>query len=107
MEHYLPSPSTAQELDTLIQQIDAGTQSFASLSDEQRAQLKTALSEEWIAAYLDKYPVPQALKAAMREYRAIEAGIRYPHLPDHVREDILLEFNEHFGEGGPDHWSTG
>ncbi|MEO8407528.1 MAG: hypothetical protein ABI476_03775 [Oxalobacteraceae bacterium] len=89
-----------------MQKIDAGAGSFASLSDEQRTQLKTALSDEWIASYLDKYPLPITLKAAMREYRAIEAGIRYPNLPEHVREDILLEFNEHFGEGGPDHWKT-
>lgn len=106
VQHYLPPSSTAQKLDALMQRIDAGSGSFASLGDEQRAQLKTALSEEWIAASVDKYPVPAALSAAMRAYRAIAAGTRYPHLPEQVREDILQEFNEHFGEGGPDHWST-
>ncbi|NMM36324.1 MAG: hypothetical protein HHJ09_02265 [Glaciimonas sp.] len=106
MNHYPEPPSNAQQLDLLMQQIDSGDGCFAALSDEQRAQLKTGLSEEWIAAYLDKYPVPAVLAAATSEYRAIEAGIRYPHLPENVREDILLEFNEHHGEGGPDHWST-
>lgn len=105
MVHYPEPPSSAQELDLLMQKIDAGAGSFAALSDEQRAQLKTGLSEDWIAAYLDKYPVPAALEAAISEYRAIEAGIRYPYLSENVREDILLEFNEHHGEGGPDHWS--
>lgn len=106
MEHYPQPPSSAQELDLLMQKIDRGAGSFAALSDEQREQLKTGLSEEWIEAYLDKYPVPAELDAAISEYRAIEAGIRYPNLPENVREDILLEFNEHHGEGGPDHWST-
>lgn len=106
MDRYPVPPSTAQELDALMQKIDAGAGSFVSLSDEQRSQLKTRLSEEWIAAYLDKYPVPAALAAAASEYRAIETGVQYPNLPENVREDILLEFNEHHGEGGPDHWST-
>lgn len=105
MEHYPEPPSSAEQLDALMQQIDLGRGSFAALSDEQRAQLKTRLSEEWIAAYLDKYPVPASLAAATSEYRAIEAGIRYPNLPQNVCDDILLEFNEHHGEGGPDHWS--
>lgn len=89
-----------------MQKIDAGAGSFASLSDEQRAQLKTALSEEWLTTYLEKYPVPVALAVAITEYRAIEAGLRYPNLPENVRADILLEFNEHYGEGGPDCWPT-
>ncbi|WP_025915715.1 hypothetical protein [Herminiimonas sp. CN] len=106
MDQVPEPPPTAQELDALMQRIDAGEGSFAPLSDEQRSQLKASLSEEWIAAFLDKYPVPMALAAAISEYRAIEAGARYPNLPENVREDILLEFNEHHGEGGPDHWST-
>lgn len=106
MQHYLSPSSTAQKLDALMQRIDDGSGSFAALSDEQRAQLKSALSEEWIATSVDKYPVPASLAAAMREYRAIAAGVQYPHLPEQVREDILQEFNEHFGEGGPDRWSA-
>lgn len=105
MEHYPQPPSSAEELDLLMQRIDLGAGSFASLSDEQRAQLKTALSEDWIAAYLSQYPVPATLAAAIAEYRAIEAGQKYPNLPENVREDILIEFNEHHGEGGPEHWS--
>lgn len=106
MDHYPEPPSSAQELDLLMQRIDAGAGGFAALSDEQRDQLKSGLSEDWIAAYLDQYPVPAALDAAISEYRAIKAGLRYPNLPENVRADILLEFNEHHGEGGPDHWST-
>lgn len=105
MEHYLERPTTAQDLDALIQQIDAGEDTFASLSDEQRDQLKTELGEEWIAGYLDQYPVPQALAAATLEYRAIASGRQYPNLPENIRNDILLEFNERHGEGGPEHWS--
>lgn len=105
MEHYLEPPTTAQDLDALIHRIDVGEGNFASLSDEQRDQLKTELSEEWIAGYLDKYPVPQALAAATLEYRAIESGRQYPNLPENIRNDILLEFNERHGEGGPERWS--
>lgn len=105
MEHYLEPPATAQDLDVLIHRIDAGEGTFASLSDEQRDQLKIELSEEWIAGYLDKYPVPEALAAATLEYRAIESGQQYPNLPENIRNDILLEFNERHGEGGPEGWS--
>ena len=104
MDHYLEPPSTAQDLDALIHKIDAGADTFASLSDEQRDQLKTDLGEEWIAGYLDKYPVPRVLAAAALEYRAIESGRQYPNLPENIRNDILLEFNERHGEGGPERW---
>ena len=49
--------------------------------------------------------MPAALPAAAREYQAIANADKYPNLPDHVRNDLLLQFEEHHGEGGPDHWN--
>ena len=49
---------------------------------------------------------PSDLRAAVREYQAIASADKYPSLPDHVRDDLLLQFEEHHGEGGPDHWNT-
>ena len=40
-----------------------------------------------------------------REYQAIANADKYPSLPDHVRDDLLLQFEEHNGEGGPEHWN--
>lgn len=37
MEHYPEPPSSAEQLDALMQQIDLGRGSFAALSVEQRA----------------------------------------------------------------------
>jgi hypothetical protein len=101
-------PPTAQELDLLIRRIDMGEDSFAALSDEQRGQLKCELAEEWIAKYLDDYPVPGNPAEAAREYRAIESGSKYPNVPPRVRKDLLIHFDEQHAEGGgPDHWSQG
>jgi hypothetical protein len=97
-------PSTVQELDTLIHQIDTGEGAFASLSDEQRTQLECELSEAWITEYLDAYPVPDDPEVARREYQLIASGKAYPNLPENVRGDLLMRFDERHGEGGPDHW---
>lgn len=99
-------PSTAQQLDQMIAHIDAGDSDLASLSDEQREQLKADLCAAWLDDYLDDYPVPTDIAAATDEYLAIESGTRYPHLPDNVHDDLLMHFDEHFGEGGPAHWMT-
>lgn len=103
LEHPEPPP-TAQELDDLIYNIDAGTDSFAALSDEQREQLKAELGEAWLSEYLEEYPVPADLVEASHEYREIESGDKYPNLPDNIRNDLLLHFDEHHGEGGPERW---
>jgi len=105
MSSYPETPAGAQELDELMQRIDAGSDDFASLSDEQREQLKTELSEDWLTLYLDDYPVPTDVDDARNEYLAIESSDRYPNLPENVRNDLLLHFDEHYGEGGPDQWS--
>jgi hypothetical protein len=97
-------PSTAEQLDAFIQHIDTGDGDLAGMSDEAREQLKTELAEAWLADYLDDYPVPADLAQAAEQYRAIESGDKYPHLPAQVREDLLIQFNTVHGEGGPDHW---
>lgn len=100
------APAGVQELDILIRRIDLGEESFAALSDEQRAQLKRTLGEQWVEQYLDDYPVPSDPKEAAREYRAIASGSRYPHLPSSVRNDLLIQFDQQYAEGGgPDHWT--
>lgn len=104
MNAYPDPPANVQELDALVGKIDRGMDYFASLSDEQRNQLKAELSEDWIAEYLDDFPVPQNLEQARREYRAIASAEKYPHLPENVRNDLLLRFDEEHGEGGPEHW---
>lgn len=106
MEHVADVPPTAAELDELLQEIEEGEGSYAALSDEQRAQLKEELCEEWTATYLDDYPVPQNLREAVDEYREIESGERFPNLPENVRNDLLLHFDDQYGEGGPDRWDT-
>jgi len=105
MDGFPQAPAAAQELDELIDRIDAGEGTFASLSDEQREQLKAELADEWLTEYLEEYPVPADLGDAIREYRDIESGDRYPNLPQNVRNDLLLLFDEHHGEGGPDQWA--
>jgi hypothetical protein len=97
-------PSSAEQLDAFMHHIDMGDGDLASLSDEARDQLKTDLAEAWLADHLDNYPVPADLEQAGAEYRAIACGDRYPHLPEHVREDLLIQFNAVHGEGGPEHW---
>ena len=57
MDGYLQAPVAAQDLDELIYRIDSGQDTFASLSDEQREQLKAELAEEWLTEYLAEYPV--------------------------------------------------
>lgn len=104
IENVADVPPSAQELDELLQDIDEGEGTFAALSNEQRAELKEELCEEWLASYLDDYPVPSNLREAVDEYREIEAGERFPNLPENVRNDILAQFNDQFGEGGPEHW---
>jgi hypothetical protein len=104
-KHLFEPPSTAEELDALMQHIDTGDGDLASLSDEQREQLKNELGDAWLEDYLDDFPVPAGLPAAAREYQAIANADKYPNLPDHVRNDLLLQFEEHHGEGGPDHWN--
>ncbi len=104
-KHLFEPPSTAEALDALMQHINAGDGDLASLSDEQREQLKNELSDAWLEDYLDDYPVPADIRAAAAEYQAIFSGEKYPSLPDHVRFDLLLQFEEHHGEGGPDHWN--
>ena len=99
-------PATAQELDELFGEIDEGEGTFASLSDEQRMQLKEELGDEWIANYVDDYPVPNNLREAIDEYREIESGGRFPNLTDSVRNDVLLQFDDQYGDGGPDNWDT-
>jgi hypothetical protein len=105
MHDYPEPPATAQELDAVIAKIDAGEGYFASLGDEQRDQMKTGLTEHWIAEYLDDYPVPSDRAVAVREYRAIESGAKYPHLPPNLTGDLLMRFDEVHGEGGPQHWA--
>jgi len=104
--HAFEPPSTAQELDELTRQIDAGEGSFASLSDEQREQLMSELDEAWMSDFLDDYPVPAELDAAAREYLAIASGEKFPHLRESVRSDLLMQFNDLHGEGGPEHWNS-
>ncbi len=100
-------PASVHELDLLMRRIERGEDSFAPLSDEQRAQLKYALAEQWIAQYLDNYPVPADLKTAAQEYREIASGAKYPNLPPSVRNDLLIQFDEQHAEGGgPDHWAV-
>lgn len=102
--HTFEPPTSAEGLDALMRHIDAGDADLASLSDEQREQLRNELSDAWLEDYLDDYPVPADIRAAAAEYAAIESGDKYPSLPDHVRLDLLLQFEEHHGEGGPEHW---
>jgi hypothetical protein len=97
-------PSSAEQLDAYMHHIDVGDGELASLSDEEREQLRTELAEAWLADYLDAYPVPSDLEAAAAQYRAIASGEWFPHLPEHVREDLLIQFNTVHGEGGPEHW---
>jgi hypothetical protein len=104
-KHLFDPPSTAEALDALMHHIDIGDDDLASLSDEQREQLKNELGDAWLEDYLDDYPVPTDLREAAREYQEIADADKYPSLPDHVREDLLLQFEEHHGEGGPDHWN--
>lgn len=106
-ENIADVPPTVQELDELLQDIDEGEGSFATLTDEQRAQLKEELCDEWLASYLEDYPVPNNLREAIDEYREIEAGDRFPNLPEGVRNELLQQFDDQFGEGGPDSWSSG
>jgi hypothetical protein len=101
-------PASAKELDLLMHRIDLGQDGFAALSDEQRTQLKAELAEDWISGFLDDYPVPDNIEQAAREYRAIQSGALFPNIPDRVRNDILIQFDERHAEGGgPDHWATG
>src|SRR3569833_3393171 len=102
--HAFEPPSTAQELDELTRQIDAGEGSFASLSDEQRKQKKTKQNKTKKNKNHDDYPVPAELDAAAREYLAIASGEKFPHLRESVRSDLLMQFNDLHGEGGPEHW---
>jgi len=97
-------PVSVDDLDAFMHRIDAGDGELAALSDEGREQLRTELAEAWLADYLDEYPVPAGLDDAAAQYRAIASGDRYPHLPEHVREDLLIQFNAVHGEGGPEHW---
>lgn len=106
MENIADVPPTAQELDELLQGINEGEGTFAELTDDQREQLKEELCEEWLATYLDDYPVPNTLREAVDEYREIESGDRFPNLPENVRNELLLQFDDQFGEGGPDNWSS-
>jgi hypothetical protein len=99
-------PADLAELDRLMRDIDGGKNLFASLSDEQRTQLKRALAERWIAEYLDDYTGPGDPKQAAQEYRAIQSGEKYPHLPVEVRNDLLMQLDEQHAEGGgPEHWT--
>ena len=107
MDGYPEAPASAQELDEMMYKIDSGEGLFASLSDEQREQLKAELAEEWLTEYLEEYPVPADLVEAIQEYRDIESSDRYPNLPENMRNDLLLLFDEHHGEGGPDQWAGG
>lgn len=101
----LDTPPSAQELDELLFQIDSGKGEYKELDDEEREQLKQDLTEEWLSEYLNDYPVPADLGDASKEYRDIEAADLFPNLPEQVRNDLLLLFNEHHGEGGPDEWA--
>jgi hypothetical protein len=99
-------PADVHELDLLMGRIDQGADSFAALSDEQREQLKCKLADEWIAGYLDDYPVPADFVQAVRDYRAIQSGSKYPNIPANVRSDLLMHFDEQHAEGGgPEHWT--
>lgn len=104
-KHLFEPPATAEALDALIRHIDIGDGDLASLSDEQREQLKNELGDAWLEDYLDDFPVPADPRDAAREYQAIADGDKYPSLPDHVRGDLLLQFEEHHGEGGPQYWT--
>ena len=104
-KHLFDPPSTAEELDALMRHIDIGDSDLASLSDEQRDQFKNELGDAWLEDYLDAYPVPPDLRDAAHEYRAIADADKFPNLPEHVRADLLLQFEEHHGEGGPEHWN--
>lgn len=106
MDAFHEPPASAEELDALFRRIDAGDGYFASLSDEQRGQLKEELTDAWLSDYLHLYPLPARLEDAVHAYRAIESGDKYPHVNPHIRNDLLLHFNEHFGEGGPEHWDN-
>lgn len=97
-------PESIEQLDQLIHRIDEGHDDLASLSDEQRAQLTEELCEEWVARYLDDYPVPTLVDDAIREYQEIQIGDLYPNLPQFVRDDLLMRYEDRFGEGGPEHW---
>jgi hypothetical protein len=104
-KHTFDPPTSAEQLDALMRHIDTGDGDLASLSDEQREQLRNELSDAWLEDYLGDYPVPADIRAAAAEYQAIFSGEKYPSLPDHVRFDLLLQFEEQHGEGGPDHWN--
>jgi hypothetical protein len=100
-------PRDMQEFDILMRKIEKGEDSFAALSDEQRGQLKCELADAWIAKYMEDYPVPVDVKQAAAEYRAIQSGVRYPYVPEHVRTDLLIQFDLlHAEGGGPDHWTV-
>ena len=104
-KHLFEPPSTAEDLDALMRHIDIGDGDLASLSDEQREQLKNELGDAWLEDYLDDFPVPAELREAAVAYQAIADADKFPSLPDHVRGDLLLLFEEHHGEGGPQHWN--
>lgn len=97
-------PATAEELDGLIAKIERGEGAFASLSDEQRGQFLEDLGQTWVDQYLNQYPVPDDFDQAIAAYRDIEAARRYPHFPEHLRTDVLLRFEQRYGDGGPEHW---
>jgi hypothetical protein len=99
-------PKDVEELDALLHRIDVGQDDLAALSDEQREGLKEEVSQAWLTKWLSAYQVPVALPEAGALYRAIASGAKYPHLTDHVREDLLIRFDEEHGEGGPIHWSV-
>lgn len=98
-------PRDVEELDALLNRIDVGHDDLAALSDAQREDLKEELGQAWLTKWLPAYQVPAALPEAAALYRAIASGEKYPHLTDHVREDLLIRFDEEHGEGGPEHWS--
>jgi hypothetical protein len=99
-------PKDVEQLDALLYRIDAGHDDLAALSDTQREDLKEELGQAWLTKWLPAYQVPAALPEAGALYRAIASGEKYPHLTDHVREDLLIRFDEEHGEGGPEHWSV-
>lgn len=101
----IEAPPSAQEFDELLYQIDAGKGPFKDLDEDRREQLKQDLTEQWLSEYLTEYPVPADLGEASQEYRNIEDAEMFPNLPQQVREDLLLLFNDHHGEGGPDEWA--
>jgi hypothetical protein len=99
-------PKDVEELDALLHRIDVGHDDLAALSDEQREGLKEELGQAWLTKWLGGYRVPVALPEAGALYRAIASGEKYPHLTDHIRQDLLIRFDEEHGEGGPVHWSV-